>query len=164
MTGTYDTETQLIKTAMDNVYVKKNDVVDNLNSTSSTNPLSANQGKQLKDLVGNAIMVINGVKEVTITFNTMYRDMSSAVGLCESMTGTVDRTNVSLTKGANGFTGTFLMTPTSTYHFELAYDDTNYQADRTVFDGVYPQGNQIILVIIFSSQIPPIDDDYDTPL
>ena len=55
----YSTAAAAVKTALDAVYVKKSDVVDNLNSTSSTNPLSANMGKQLADLIGQAITYIN---------------------------------------------------------------------------------------------------------
>lgn len=40
-------------------YLQTSDVVDNLTSTSTTAPLSANQGKQLNTLIGNAITYIN---------------------------------------------------------------------------------------------------------
>ena len=59
MSSQYDSEVAIIKNSLDNIYLKHNDVVDNLNSTSTTNPLSANQGKQLKDLIGNSIEYIN---------------------------------------------------------------------------------------------------------
>ena len=59
MATVYDTVCAAIKTALDAVYVKKTDVVDNLSSTSTTNPLSANQGKQLNDKIGQAISYIN---------------------------------------------------------------------------------------------------------
>ena len=41
-------------------YLSSDSVVDNLNSTSSTNVLSARQGKVLADLIGDAITYING--------------------------------------------------------------------------------------------------------
>ena len=59
MSSVYDTVASAIKTALDNVYVKKTDVIDNLNSTSSVNPLSAKQGKELNDRIGSAIAYIN---------------------------------------------------------------------------------------------------------
>lgn len=59
MSSVYDTVVSAIKTALDNVYVKKTDVIDNLNSTSSVNPLSAKQGKELNDKIGSAIAYIN---------------------------------------------------------------------------------------------------------
>ena len=59
MATVYDTVCAAIKTALDSVYVKKTDVVDNVSSTSTTNPLSANQGKQLNDKIGQAITYIN---------------------------------------------------------------------------------------------------------
>lgn len=60
MSSVYDTVASAIKTALDNVYVKKTDVIDNLNSTSSVNPLSAKQGKELNDKMGSAITYIVG--------------------------------------------------------------------------------------------------------
>lgn len=59
MSTVYDTVCSAIKTALDNIYVKKTDVIDNLNSTSSVNPLSAKQGKELNDKIGSAIAYIN---------------------------------------------------------------------------------------------------------
>ena len=41
-------------------YVPKSDIVDNLTSTATNKPLSANQGKVLMDLIGDAITYING--------------------------------------------------------------------------------------------------------
>jgi len=55
----YSTEAEVVKTALNSVYVKKADVVDNLTSTSTTAPLSAKQGKVLNDLIGEAITYIN---------------------------------------------------------------------------------------------------------
>jgi hypothetical protein len=40
-------------------YVPKSDIVDNLTSTDTNKPLSANQGKVLMDLIGDAIQYIN---------------------------------------------------------------------------------------------------------
>ena len=40
-----------VKTALENVFVKKSDVKDNLTSTDTDKPLSANQGKELKTLI-----------------------------------------------------------------------------------------------------------------
>lgn len=60
MATVYDTFCAAIKTALDAVYVKKTNVVDNLNSTSTTNPLSAKQGKELNDKIGDAITYIVG--------------------------------------------------------------------------------------------------------
>lgn len=40
-------------------YVPKSDIVDNLTSTATNKPLSANQGKVLMDLIGDAIQYIN---------------------------------------------------------------------------------------------------------
>ncbi|MDR9419468.1 hypothetical protein [Gracilimonas sp.] len=55
-----DTDTSLksvlwssIKTALDAIYVKVSDIVDNLTSTDTNKPLSANQGKQLNDSKAN---------------------------------------------------------------------------------------------------------------
>ena len=59
MTGVYDTVCAAIKTALDNVYLKKTDIVDNLTTDSSTKVLSAKQGKELADLIGDAITYIN---------------------------------------------------------------------------------------------------------
>lgn len=55
----YSTDASAVKTALDAVYVKKTDVVDNLTSTSTNVPLSAKQGKILNDLIGQAISYIN---------------------------------------------------------------------------------------------------------
>ena len=55
----YDEECATIKTALDNVYIKKSEIVDNLTTNDSTKPLSAKQGKALADLIGAAINYIN---------------------------------------------------------------------------------------------------------
>ena len=55
----YSTNASAVKTALDAVYCKKTDIVDSLTSTSTSAPLSANQGKALADLIGNAISYIN---------------------------------------------------------------------------------------------------------
>lgn len=59
MTGVYDTVCAAIKTALDNVYLKKTDIVDNLTTTDATKVLSAKQGKELADMIGSAITYIN---------------------------------------------------------------------------------------------------------
>ena len=55
----YSTAAAAVKTALDAVYVKKSDIVDDLVTNDSTKPLSAKQGKVLKDLIGSAISYIN---------------------------------------------------------------------------------------------------------
>ena len=55
----YSTEASTIKTALDAVYTKKTDIVDNLTTNDATKVLSAKQGKALADLIGNAITYIN---------------------------------------------------------------------------------------------------------
>ena len=55
----YSTDASTIKTALDAVYVKKTDIVDNLTTNDATKVLSAKQGKALADLIGNAIAYIN---------------------------------------------------------------------------------------------------------
>ena len=47
MTSSYSEKIQKVKTALENVFVKKSDVKDNLISTDTDKPLSANQGKVL---------------------------------------------------------------------------------------------------------------------
>jgi len=55
----YSTAAASVKNALDAVYVKKSDIVDDLVTNDSTKPLSAKQGKVLKDLIGSAISYIN---------------------------------------------------------------------------------------------------------
>lgn len=55
----YSTDASTIKTALDAVYAKKTDIVDNLTTNDATKVLSAKQGKALADLIGNAITYIN---------------------------------------------------------------------------------------------------------
>lgn len=55
----YSTDASTIKTALDAVYVKKTDIVDNLTTNDATKVLSAKQGKALNDLIGAAISYIN---------------------------------------------------------------------------------------------------------
>lgn len=57
--GVYDTVCAAIKTALDNVYLKKTDIADNLTTSDSTKALSAKQGKELADMIGSAITYIN---------------------------------------------------------------------------------------------------------
>ena len=59
MTSVYDTVCAAIKTALDAVYLKKSDVVDNLTTDNATKALSAKQGKALNDKIGSAITYIN---------------------------------------------------------------------------------------------------------
>ena len=47
MTSSYSEKIQKVKTALENVFVKKSDIKDNLTSTDINKPLSANQGKVL---------------------------------------------------------------------------------------------------------------------
>jgi hypothetical protein len=56
--GTIDTSAYITSSALSG-YLQTTDVVDSLSSTSTTAPLSANQGKVLKDLIGDAITYIN---------------------------------------------------------------------------------------------------------
>ena len=58
--GTVDTNTYLTSHQSLTGYLQTTDVVDNLNSTSTTAPLSAKQGKELNDLIGNILTIING--------------------------------------------------------------------------------------------------------
>lgn len=44
----------------DSQFITSNNIVDNLNSTSNTAPLSARQGKELADMIGNILTIING--------------------------------------------------------------------------------------------------------
>ena len=60
MTSVYDTVCAAIKTALDAVYLKKSDVVDNLSTNDATKALSAKQGKALNDQIGSAITYIVG--------------------------------------------------------------------------------------------------------
>ena len=55
----YSTSATAVKTALDAVYSKKSDIVDNLTTNDATKPLSAKQGKALADLIGAAITYIN---------------------------------------------------------------------------------------------------------
>ena len=55
----YSSDAATVKTALDAVYCKKADIVDDLVTNDSTKILSAKQGKALKDLIGNAITYIN---------------------------------------------------------------------------------------------------------
>ena len=59
MTSVYDTVCAAIKTALDAVYLKKADVVDNLTTDNANKALSAKQGKALNDKIGSAITYIN---------------------------------------------------------------------------------------------------------
>ena len=55
----YSTAAASVKNALDAVYVKKSDIVDDLTTNDATKPLSAKQGKALADLIGSAITYIN---------------------------------------------------------------------------------------------------------
>ena len=55
----YSSSAATVKTALDAVYCKKSDIVDNLTTNDATKPLSAKQGKALADLIGSAITYIN---------------------------------------------------------------------------------------------------------
>lgn len=55
----YSTSASTVKTALDAVYSKKSDIVDDLVTNDATKPLSAKQGKALNDLIGSAITYIN---------------------------------------------------------------------------------------------------------
>ena len=55
----YSTSADAVKTALDAVYSKKSDIVDDLVTNDATKPLSAKQGKALNDLIGSAITYIN---------------------------------------------------------------------------------------------------------
>lgn len=57
--GTVDTNNYLTQHQSLTGYLQTTDVVDSLTSTSTTAPLSAAQGKALKDLIGDAILYIN---------------------------------------------------------------------------------------------------------
>ena len=56
----YSTNAGAVKTALDAVYFKKADIVDNLTTDDATKVLSAKQGKVLNDLIGSAITYITG--------------------------------------------------------------------------------------------------------
>jgi hypothetical protein len=60
MTNDYSTEADIAGDALDAVFIKKVDIVDNLSTNDATKVLSAKQGKALNDLIGNAISYING--------------------------------------------------------------------------------------------------------
>lgn len=51
MTSSYSEKIAKLKNALENVFVKKTDIQNNLTSTDTNKPLSANQGKVLKTLV-----------------------------------------------------------------------------------------------------------------
>ena len=55
----YTTEATSVKTALDAIYLKKEDVANNLTTTTSGKALDARQGKALADLIGDAITYIN---------------------------------------------------------------------------------------------------------
>lgn len=84
------------------LYVKYSDVVDNLNSTSTTTPLSANQGKQLNTLIENAIGDLGGKKlyddcssDKTSNYNSVQIDNR---GVVSSMTFNTDHYVLSSSK------------------------------------------------------------------
>lgn len=56
----YSSSASTVKTALDAVYVKKSDIVDDLSTNDASKPLSAKQGKALNDLIGAAITYITG--------------------------------------------------------------------------------------------------------
>ena len=58
--GSIDTNTYLTSHQSLSGYLQTSDVVDSLSSTSTTAPLSANQGKVLNDMIGSAITYITG--------------------------------------------------------------------------------------------------------
>lgn len=59
MTNWYDNIVTILKNSFEAVFIKKVDIKDNLTSTDTDKPLSAKQGKVLKDLIGDAISYIN---------------------------------------------------------------------------------------------------------
>jgi len=61
MDNWYDTIVSNLKTALETIFVKKSDIKDNLTSTDTNKPLSAKQGKVLKDEIGSIHDLIYGV-------------------------------------------------------------------------------------------------------
>lgn len=69
MTNDYSTEADKVADALEEAFATKNHthssyvnptIADNLTTNDSSQVLSAKQGKVLKDLIGDAILVING--------------------------------------------------------------------------------------------------------
>lgn len=51
MTNNYSIEADVVGDALESVFLKNNDIVDNLTTNDATKPLSAKQGKILKDMI-----------------------------------------------------------------------------------------------------------------
>ena len=59
----YDSIVTAVKTAIEAVFLKKSDIVDNLTTNNSNKALSARQGKLLKDELGDIHTLIYGTGE-----------------------------------------------------------------------------------------------------
>ena len=104
----YSTAASTVKTALDNVYVKKTDVVDNLSSTSTTNPLSANQGKELKQLIDTIQETIDS-SSIHITANPPYLVSGGKtdllVTLYDGLGSPLPNKSVSVSDGLSSYSG-----------------------------------------------------------
>lgn len=58
-TPDFSTVITKLNNAIEAIYLKKSDIADNLNTNDATKVLSAKQGKNLNDLIGDAISYIN---------------------------------------------------------------------------------------------------------
>ena len=70
MTSSYSEKVAKLKNALENVFVKKTDIKDNLTSTDTNKPLSANQGKILDT---NKVDKISGKSLSTNDFTNTYK-------------------------------------------------------------------------------------------
>ena len=70
MTSSYSKKITKVKNALENVFVKKTDIKDNLTSTDTNKPLSANQGKILNT---NKVDKISGKSLSTNDFTNTYK-------------------------------------------------------------------------------------------
>ena len=81
MTSTLNETILKVKTALDNVFVKKTDIKNNLVSTDTDKPLSANQGKELND---NKVDKVSGKglskNDFTDTYKGKLDDLDTNLG------------------------------------------------------------------------------------
>ena len=138
MTSDFSTKITKLKTALENVFVKKADIKDNLTSTDTNKPLSAKQGKVLNE--GKQATLVSGTNIKTINNNSIlgsgnltisggsgdsllgisdyYLDSSTEELVLEYSTGKLIN---SISKSTSGLTDTYTITYTdsSTYQFTV---------------------------------------------
>ena len=107
MTSDFSTKITKVKTALENVFVKKTDIKDNLTSTDTDKPLSAKQGKVLSELISgsnggdtiNDFYLDNTTEEIVLDYsagsgNSNNGNSGSSVDIVTSWSSTTSNDKV----------------------------------------------------------------------